>query len=313
MDIAPALFERVQKEYQNRIKNSRRIRSLTKLVEQGKADYKDMDELAVEMGDSLAKAYKEITADELPDSKMYYNIADRVVRPTMEELHQDVVSNAEKVQTALNKKAGLGLKAVVPLVDENRIQGILDRVSSADIFTDVAWLLEEPIRNFAQNSVDETIRKNAQLHLDVGLNPKIIRTAEEPQTKYYVKGKRRYSYQVPCKWCAALEGEYDYYKVKNTGNDVFRRHEGCRCIVEYLPGTGKKENVWGKTWKDENGEEIERRAARIEAITSIDQVRSWDELDALMQKQGMYLEPEAFRRLSLAETKRRIKNGLFIL
>lgn len=277
MDIAPELFEKVQKEYQNRIKNSRKIRNLTKLVEQGKADYKDMDELAVEMGDSLAKAYKEITADELPDSRMYYNIADRVVRPTMEELHHNVVSNAEKVQTALNKKAGLGLMAVVPSVDENRIQGILDRVSSADNYTDVAWLLEEPIRNFAQNSVDETVRKNAQLHLDVGLNPKIIRTAEEPQTKYYVKGKRRYSYQVPCKWCAALEGEYDYYKVKNTGNDVFRRHEGCRCVVTYNPEGGKRQNVWDKKWLDLNTEQVNERIAeakRIEAEANANAGRS---------------------------------------
>ena len=31
--------------------------------------------------------------------------------------------------------------------------------------------------------------------------------------------------------------------------DVFRRHDFCRCVVEYTPGDGKWQNVYNKKWK----------------------------------------------------------------
>ncbi len=61
--------------------------------------------------------------------------------------------------------------------------------------------------------------KNADFHYNAGLRPKIIRTAV---------GKT-------CKWCQSMAGVYDYSKVSNTGNNVFRRHANCDCTVVYDP------------------------------------------------------------------------------
>lgn len=45
-----------------------------------------------------------------------------------------------------------------------------------------------------------------------------------------------------------MAGVYDYSKVSNTGNNVFRRHANCDCTVVYDPGDGSKkvQDVWSK-------------------------------------------------------------------
>ena len=76
-----------------------------------------------------------------------------------------------------------------------------------------------------------------------GLRPRVIRTAESHC----------------CKWCSALAGTYDYPRVPK---DVYRRHERCRCRVEYDPGEGRRQNVWNKTWTEDE----DARQARIQKI-----------------------------------------------
>ena len=34
------------------------------------------------------------------------------------------------------------------------------------------------------------------------------------------------------------------------GSDVWRRHNNCRCTVDYDPGEGKVQDVWSKKWKE---------------------------------------------------------------
>lgn len=99
-------------------------------------------------------------------------------------------------------------------------------------FDNVSWLLGDPITNFCMSIVDEAVRANADLHYQAGLSPKIVRTTD---------GKC-------CEWCSRLAGTYDYDKVSNTGNDVFRRHRNCGCVVEYYPGDGRKQNAHTKKW-----------------------------------------------------------------
>lgn len=37
-----------------------------------------------------------------------------------------------------------------------------------------------------------------------------------------------------CPWCQDIASVYDYAEVKNQGNDVWRRHENCRCTIDYI-------------------------------------------------------------------------------
>lgn len=61
-----------------------------------------------------------------------------------------------------------------------------------------------------------------------------------------------------CKWCSSLCGIYKY--PNEVPKDVYKRHEGYTCTVEYIPGNGKKQNVWTKKYtKQEKRRNIQNK------------------------------------------------------
>lgn len=317
-DVAPDILELVREYFAELLADNKIIQEIEDKISAGIATYGDADVYAVEIGDMLAKAYMKITGDMLPDGKMYYNIAEKVLRPTLEENYAIVSDMAERVQKGLNTKAGLGLNAIKPDIDNSRVDGFIDRVADADSFDSIKWILEEPVRNFAQNIVDETVRQNANFHANIGLKPKIVRKAEARRIDTYYKygpnGKRwgPYIQYMPCQWCLSLEGEYNYEDVSNTGNDVFRRHERCRCIVEYYPGDGRVQNAHTKKWAEVNTDAIADRVNLIDSLQKIDNVNSWAALEKVLAQEGLELEPGIKKVLTLSEAKQRYKTGITI-
>lgn len=233
-DIAPGLLLRIRRRFTEYMEEDQTIREIAKKIEEGAATYPDAERYAVRIGEALSKAFAEnLGADALPDGRMYYNIAGRVLRPLLEENHNLISDAARKVQAALNERAGIGIKPQTVAVNADRIQGIIEKVSGASDFDTVSWVLDAPVVNFSQAVVDDTIRANVNFQGKAGLRPKIIRRA----------GRKC------CEWCAALAGEYDYPDVPH---DVYRRHNNCRCVVEYDPADGKRkrQNVHTKEWTD---------------------------------------------------------------
>ena len=130
MDIVPSLLEKIQVDYQTGVENSEVLKRISQKISEGKADYIDANNYAAELARILARVYAEhLTEENLPDGTMYYNIADRILRPTMETAQKAVIEACSEIQNALNAKGGLGLKAVKADLDENRIDGIIDKIS----------------------------------------------------------------------------------------------------------------------------------------------------------------------------------------
>lgn len=231
-DIAPELYEKISAEISGQIEKSQKIKELYELIYTGKADYVQANEFSQELGEIYAAALKNnLSSGVLPDGKMYYNIAERTIRPALTDCYGKVSDANVHIQKALNDAAGIGINAIKPEMNEERVSGIINKVTSADNFDDVAWVLDEPVKNFAQSIVDDSVRANADFHNRAGLNPKITRT---------VSGKC-------CDWCSALAGTYNYGEEPK---DIYRRHEYCRCMVLYDPGTGKLQNAHTKKWVD---------------------------------------------------------------
>lgn len=227
-DLAPELLDEIRKTFSELIESSNKIQHIYQLIQDGSATYIEAEEYAYLVGEALSQAFgKHLSSAVLPDGRMYFNIADRVLRPLLEEDHKIVADAALQVQTALNRAAGIGIKAQSVPVNDDRIYGIVNKIANADHFDDVAWVLDEPVKNFSQAVVDESIKANVNFQGKAGLHPKIIRKAE----------------RKCCDWCAQLAGEYDYPDVPD---DVYRRHERCRCNVDYDPGSGRRQNVWTK-------------------------------------------------------------------
>lgn len=236
-DIVPALLEEIQNEFDKRTYNSKKLKKAFLLLQNKKATYLDVNNFAIEIGEILSDVLRtKITAEVLPDGKMYFNIADRILNPTMKK-NYDLISNfIVDVQTELNRTANLSLKGQIPEFNQDRVDGIVNRISSEEDFESIKWLLDDPIINFSQSIVDDGIKANAEFHAKAGLQPQITRK---------VLGHA-------CEWCSRLAGTYGYYEASK---EVYQRHERCRCTVDYNPGNGRKQDVWSKTWRDSQKEQ----------------------------------------------------------
>ena len=231
-DIVPELLETIQKEFNTEISRNKKLQQIRKMIENGTATYEQAYDYAEQVGEALATAFEiHIKSDVLPEGHMYYNIAERILNPTLENNHILVATVSAEVQEILNREAGLGLRGIQPELNQYRIDSIINRITAEEVFDDVEWILAEPIINFSQSVVDDAIQANAEFQYNSGLYPRIIRT---------VHGRD------PCDWCKRVAGVYKYPDVPE---DVYKRHDRCRCTVDYDPGDVRRQNVWTKEWR----------------------------------------------------------------
>ena len=185
-DIVPSLLKKIKSEFEGARLDSEVLKDLLSKLHHSKASYLDANQYAIEIGEILSKALgASLTNETLPDGKMYYNIAQRVLTDVLGRNYELVSDYAEQVQKNLNSEAKIGLAAQVPELNQDRIDGLVNRLASEESFDDVKWLLDDPIVNFSQSIVDDSIRKNAEFHHKVGLSPKIVRRVV----------------CHPCQWC----------------------------------------------------------------------------------------------------------------
>lgn len=240
-DIVPSLLKKIKSEFEGARLDSEVLKDLLSKLHHSKASYLDANQYAIEIGEILSKALgASLTNETLPDGKMYYNIAQRVLTDVLGRNHELVSDYTEQVQKNLNSEAKIGLTAQVPELNQDRIDGLVNRFSSEDNFEDVSWLLGEPIVNFTQSIIDDSIRKNAEFHAKTGMTPTIS----------------RHSTGRCCKWCDSLVGNYIYGKEPN---NFYRRHQHCTCVIDYHPKNGKVQNSWTKKIRNESSDELENR------------------------------------------------------
>ena len=266
-DVVPVLNERIQTSFKSNVMKDRQIAQVSKRIRDGTATFVDAHKYAERLGENLSKALvTNLTEQTLPDGKLYYNIAKRTVTPALEETYNLTNDVSEDIQALLDKKSKIGLKSVRADFPDERIQGLIDKMTAEDItLEDALKWLGEPIINNAEAFVDDFIDSNARVRTEAGLKATITRIAEPGC----------------CKWCDALAGTYEY---GSAPDDIYRRHEFCRCTVTYQSGK-KSQNVWSKREWESSDVEIDRRKSvgadgqeqsameRIEAAAQIERDR----------------------------------------
>lgn len=222
-------------------------RDILKRLEAGAATWEDVNRLAQQMGSftglDLAAQLREldgtVTREELLEA------LERLV-PEYLKRDYDLVSEASaRMMQAANQRAGIGLKVQRSELDRDRVHGLIEELRGKEDFSAFSDVLRQQVENFSGSIVTDTIRSNAQAHYAAGLRPKIVRTTDGGC----------------CAWCSALAGTYDYAEVRDTGNDVYRRHTNCNCVVEYRAGE-RTQNVWTKQQYRADPEERAERMRR---------------------------------------------------
>ncbi|MGN0326184.1 MAG: hypothetical protein ACI4DW_07720 [Lachnospiraceae bacterium] len=161
-DMTPEILEKIESDFEKRFDKSKKVADFYKKIRDGTATYKDAHAFAMEISEILAKSYMDhLSAETLPDGKMYYNIANRIIPKTLKKNYNLACEAGKKVQENINRKHGIGIKAVKPEMNEDRVKGIVDIVSGKDDFDDIAYMLKEPVTNFTQSVIDDVVRENA--------------------------------------------------------------------------------------------------------------------------------------------------------
>ena len=83
-DIAPGLLEQIRATFAKKISENKNIANLYNAIQTGTATYIQAEDYAYEVGRALADSFAmHLSTGVLPDGKMYFNIADRVLRPLL--------------------------------------------------------------------------------------------------------------------------------------------------------------------------------------------------------------------------------------
>lgn len=270
-DIAPQLLKKIQQELNRKIRNSPRLKELKWKVEEGTASYRDAHLYSTEIGKLLAEAFNAITAEELPDGKMYFNIANRVLPPPIKTAYYEAMNYAGEVQGKLNKAAGLSIKNVPHTINEDRVSGIVDIVSGKDDFNKIKYMLNAPVQNLVQSAIEMTIQTNAEFHYKTGLTPTITRLTDGNC----------------CAWCDKVAGVYKY---PLDNRDVYRRHKHCTCVVLYDPKDGK--GIRGVHSKQRYSDLDAAKRKELVANRKRDSLTAEQRKEATREKQRKYRESQ---------------------
>lgn len=240
-DRIPTDLERqVRKRYTELFNQNKTVEAVFKRIRQGRATYKDASDFSEEIGKILAKVFKGIDLDGVDLNDLAYNIVGNAMKQNI--ALSDLT--CESVQSILNESAGVGLKPVTPKKNPEKIKGIQDLVANAESEEAVRVALDEPVITNVMSNVDDWVRTNADFQGDAGMKPIIVRT----WSGSYPSHDTRHT-----DWCKDLAGTWEY---GDEPNDVYRRHNGCRCRVEYFPNKKAKGRITALSKGEKDTEKV---------------------------------------------------------
>lgn len=234
-DVSPKLRKQIEEAFDKEYRASKKIGKTLISMKNGDLTYEDANEFTANAGEALSKALQSvITTDSLPNGKFYWNIGKNAVEPNFRRVHDLCTAFTAQVQKAVNKAAGVSMMAIKPKFNQDRMNGLINKLCSYENFDDAKWIMGSPTVNFCQSICEDSIKENAEMQYKTGLKAVVVRIAE-PKC---------------CEWCTSLEGEYEYPDVPD---EVYQRHENCRCTVIYKPDKDASnfQDVWSKQWDDQ--------------------------------------------------------------
>ena len=98
-DVLPGILKEVQPRFESEAGTSEVVSRAFAELQAKKATYKTANEFAIEVGEILSKALEaSLSADKLPDGKMYYNIAQRLLMDVLGRNYEIISAYTRDVQ-----------------------------------------------------------------------------------------------------------------------------------------------------------------------------------------------------------------------
>lgn len=214
-DIVPSLLEKIEKDFKAKVDADNEMSRLFTKFADDKGTLHDVSLYARRLGDLLSMTLQEnLTEDVLPDGKMYYNIADRILNPMMRQNFNLTMEQALTIQKLVDAKNGIGLEPISADFPESRVKQIIDSLTEDTEFEVIKARMGEPVANCSHSFADDFIKANALYREKAGMRTYLKRTL--------VGGA--------CPYCVRLAGTFDY---NDAPDDIYKRHDSCRCTVTF--------------------------------------------------------------------------------
>ena len=238
------ILTKIIRRYGAKTENIRAAQVIESKLKRHAATYADAENYAQQIGRVLTDAFREYLPEALTDGMLYRAAAEVLVGQPMKAAGKDIDKVAAEIQESMNEAAGIGMKAVIPKMNQDQIDGIITGICNAESYAAGEALLMDRVENCLEGHVDDFVRENADFQYKAGLSPTIERRTV---------GKC-------CEWCDRLAGSHPYEEVRDKGNDVYKRHRNCHCLILFNPGDGSKrrQDVRSRLWTDE--EKVDRIA-----------------------------------------------------
>lgn len=178
-------------------------------LDDGVGTYEEVSKIAEVAGDEIASTLANGYSDELLETYMMAG-------------HEVISTVGEQAQRNLNDAAKIGIQPKTTKYPRSKVQKLAEGISAADPEA-VPDLIQTAVPTLTMEMVDTIVKYNADFQADAGLRPIIVRTWSGSYPSHDTKHTD---------WCHDLAGEYEYRKEPR---NVYARHQGCRCRVEYFP------------------------------------------------------------------------------
>lgn len=129
MDIGVKLWESIEREFRNAIEKDMMIVAFEDRLGRGAAGFGDVSEYANRLGEIAGEVLrKHLKKENLPNGKIYWNIAQKTIRPILKMVHELVNEAAAAVQKQEDKKIGISLKPIKPPFPEDRAKDLIGKI-----------------------------------------------------------------------------------------------------------------------------------------------------------------------------------------
>lgn len=227
------------------VKTNKEVARLYSKAIDGVMTYDEAGRFASMLGEEIGGIIFNNLSDAFPTGVVVAEDIMELIPSALRGEYSYVTRAIEAAQTTINKKAKVGLKAIVPDFDIERATGIAEEVAKAEALSAVQKTLPQMTENLSRHAVDRAIMENMKAHNNLGLETTVIREYDDVGLH---DGKD------DCKFCLERAGTWTYKEAK--ANDVFRRHPGCECKITYI---SKRSTQVQTNWRQNMWEEVGQR------------------------------------------------------
>lgn len=223
-DIAPVLAADINKRFDAAVKTDTVIKQLGAKLNKGPLSTGDIRTLSVRLGNHASDALRAVLKPEaLPDGKVYWNIAERTIKPVLEKIYQAENALMYMSLDKADKAAGINIAIKQGGDPAERIREVMNYAANSNTAEEISNALNDPVKTTAVDFTDDFIKENAELRDQLGFKQVITREYD---------GVGLAGGKVQCNWCVGRAGTYYSYKEAYEAG-AFERHTGCGCTIDW--------------------------------------------------------------------------------